>query len=179
MTKRFDPINPGCRHMLHGGDYNPDQWIRTPQIWDEDMRLMNLAGCNAMSVGIFAWSALEPEEGRFEFGWLDTIMDKLADNGAYAVLATPSGAKPAWMSRAYPEIRRVNADGVRQPHSRRHNHCRTSPVYREKTGGRSVRAPASTCVRRGDVGAVRGEGFASVNCGVNRRATQWSRQSER
>ncbi len=132
MRNRFDPINPRCPHMLHGGDYNPDQWIRTPGIWDEDMRLMKLAGCNAMSVGIFAWSTLEPEEGRFEFGWLDTVMDKLAQNGAYAVLATPSGAKPAWMSRAYPEIRRVKADGIRQPHRQRHNHCRTSPVYREK-----------------------------------------------
>jgi beta-galactosidase len=92
MNRRFDPINPKCTHMLHGGDYNPDQWIATPEIWDEDMRLMKLSGCNAMSICIFAWSALEPEEGRFEFGWLDTIMDKLAANNAYAVMATPSGA---------------------------------------------------------------------------------------
>jgi len=125
-------INPKCRHMLHGGDYNPDQWRRTPAIWDEDMRLMKLAGCNAMSIGIFSWATLEPAEGKFEFGWLDTIMDKLAKNNAFAVLATPSGAKPAWMSRAYPEIRRVNADGTRQPHRARHNHCRTSPIYRQK-----------------------------------------------
>ncbi len=129
---RFDPIHPKCSHMLHGGDYNPDQWIRTPEIWDEDMRLMKVSGCNAMSVGIFSWAALEPVEGQFEFGWLDTIMDKLAENNAYAVIATPSGGKPAWMSRAYPEICRVNADGVRQPQTGRHNHCRTSPVYREK-----------------------------------------------
>jgi beta-galactosidase len=118
--------------MLHGGDYNPDQWIRTPSIWDDDMRLMQKARCNAVSMGIFSWTTLEPAEGRFEFGWLDTIMDKLAKNNAVVVLATPSGAKPAWMSRAYPEIRRVNADGTRQPHQARHNHCRTSPVYREK-----------------------------------------------
>lgn len=131
-SMRFAPINPRCSHMLHGGDYNPDQWIRTPAIWDDDMRLMRLAACNAMSIGIFSWSALEPEEGRFEFGWLDTIMDKLAANQAYAVLATPSGAKPAWMSRAYPEVRRVGPDGARQPHGGRHNHCRTSPVYRAK-----------------------------------------------
>jgi beta-galactosidase len=129
---KFPPINPRCPHVLHGGDYNPDQWIQTPEIWDEDMRLMKLSGCNAMTIGIFSWSALEPAEGRFEFGWLDTIMDKLAKNNAYAVLATPSGSKPAWMSRAYPEIRRVAADGRRQPHGGRHNHCPTSPVYREK-----------------------------------------------
>ena len=132
MTKRFPPINAKCPHMLHGGDYNPDQWIRTPEIWDEDMRLMKLAYCNAMSVGIFSWSALEPSEGQFEFGWLDTTMDNLASNGAYAVLATPSGSKPAWMSRAHPEVRRVDADGRRERHGGRHNHCRTSPIYREK-----------------------------------------------
>ena len=132
MTKRFQPISAKCPHMLHGGDYNPDQWIRTPEIWDEDMRLMKLAHCNAMSVGIFSWSALEPAEGQFEFGWLDTIMDKLANNDAYAVLATPSGSKPAWMSRAYPEVCRVDADGKRERHGGRHNHCRTSPIYREK-----------------------------------------------
>ena len=132
MSQKYDPINPKCPHMLHGGDYNPDQWIRTPEVWDEDVRLMELAGCNAMSVGIFAWAALEPEEGRYEFGWLDAIMDKLAGNGAYAVLATPSGSKPAWMSEKYPEVRRVDASGHREPHAGRHNHCRTSPVYREK-----------------------------------------------
>ncbi len=132
MPKRFPAINPKFPHVLHGGDYNPDQWARTPEVWDEDMRLLKLAGCNAMSVGIFAWSSLEPAEGQFEFGWLDTIMDKLADHGAFAVLATPSGSKPAWLSRTYPEVCRVNADGTRQAHGGRHNHCRTSPVYREK-----------------------------------------------
>jgi len=132
MPDRYPPINPKCPHLLHGGDYNPDQWQDTPEIWDEDMRLMKLSGCNAMSVGIFSWAALEPEEGRYTFGWLDSIMDKLAENGAYAVLATPSGSKPAWMSAAYPEVCRMRADGTRDPHAGRHNHCRTSLVYRER-----------------------------------------------
>ncbi len=131
--QRYEPINPAFPHLLHGGDYNPDQWIRTPEIWDEDMRMMKLAGCNAMSVGIFSWSSLEPEEGRFEFGWLDAIMDMLAAQGAKAVLATPSGARPAWMSLKYPEVLRVKADRHRNLHGLRHNHCYSSPVYREKT----------------------------------------------
>lgn len=118
--------------MLHGGDYNPDQWVCTPDVWDEDMRLMRRAGCNAMTVGIFSWASLEPREGVFDFGWLDTVMDKLAAQDAFAVLATPSGSKPAWLSAAYPEVCRVNAQGVREQHQGRHNHCRTSPVYREK-----------------------------------------------
>lgn len=132
MSKRFQPVVPRCRRILHGGDYNPDQWVRTPEIWDQDMRLMKLARCNAMTMGVFSWSALEPAEGRFDFGWLDTMMDKLKDNGAAVIMATPSGSKPAWLSRAYPEACRVNAGGTRQPHGERHNHCRTSPIYREK-----------------------------------------------
>jgi len=119
--------------MIHGADYNPDQWKDTPEVWDEDMRLMKLAHTNSMSVGIFAWAALEPEEGRFEFGWLDEIMDKLYKNNAYVILATPTGARPAWMSAKYPEVLRVQANRRRNLHGIRHNHCYTSPVYREKT----------------------------------------------
>ena len=129
---KFPFISSKCPHLLHGGDYNPDQWLGQPQILKDDLRLMRLANCNAMSVGIFSWTALEPEEGRFTFGWLDKIMDDLADNGAFAVLATPSGAKPAWLSQKYPEILRVGRYGIRNRHGMRHNHCFTSPVYREK-----------------------------------------------
>ena len=130
MSERYPPINPKCPHFLHGGDYNPDQW--PPEIWDEDMRLMKRAGCNAMSVGIFSWVHLEPEEGKFTFDWLDTVLDKLAANGVFAVLATPSGSKPAWMSEKYPEVCRVTPEGRRELHTGRHNHCPSSPVYREK-----------------------------------------------
>ncbi|MDN5276644.1 MAG: beta-galactosidase [Clostridiales bacterium] len=130
---KYPPINPKFPHFLHGGDYNPDQWKHTPEVWDEDMRLMKLAHCNVMSVGIFSWASLEPEEGKFEFGWLDTIMDKLAENGVYAILATPSGARPAWLAAKYPEVLRVLPNRVRILFGGRHNHCYTSPVYREKT----------------------------------------------
>jgi len=132
MTAKYPPISDKCPHMLHGGDYNPDQWLHRPDILDDDMRLMQLAGCNAMSIGIFAWAALEPAEGQFQFDWLDRTMDRLADAGGYAVLATPTAARPAWMSFKYPEVRRVTKDGRREPHRERHNFCRTSPIYREK-----------------------------------------------
>ena len=129
--KKYPPINPRVPHMLHGGDYNPDQWPE--EVWDEDMRLMKLANCNTMTVAIFSWVRLEPEEGRYEFTWLDKVMDKLAANGGYAVLATPSGARPAWLSQKYPQVLRVRPDGLRNFHGVRHNHCMTSPLYREKT----------------------------------------------
>jgi beta-galactosidase len=129
---RFPPIVEKFPHMIHGGDYNPDQWIKCKDVWKEDMRLAKLAGINSLSVGIFAWTALEPKEGEYHFEWLDEVMDMMAENGLVAVLATPSGARPAWMSRKYPEVLRVSATRQRNLHGERHNHCLTSPLYREK-----------------------------------------------
>ena len=115
MATRYPPINPRFPHVLHGGDYNPDQWLAYPEVLEEDFRLMAQAGINSVSVGIFSWTSYEPEEGRFTFDWLDRIMDQCAQQGIAAVLATPSGAKPNWMARKYPEIRRVQANGLRDP----------------------------------------------------------------
>ena len=119
-------------HIIHGGDYNPDQWINTPEIWDEDMRLMKLAHINSATVGIFSWSMLEPEEGVYNFEFLDKILDKLHENNIAVILSTPSGARPAWLSQKYPEVLRVEETGIRNEYGVRHNHCLTSPVYREK-----------------------------------------------
>ena len=132
MMKKYSPVSEKVPHFLHGADYNPDQWLKYPEVLKEDIRLMKLANCNVVSVGIFAWSALEPEEGKFNFEWLDEVIENLYKNGIYAILATPSGARPAWMSQKYPEVLRVESNRVRNLHGKRHNHCYTSPVYREK-----------------------------------------------
>ncbi len=125
-------INAHFRHMLHGGDYSPEQWLDAPDVLTEDMRLMRLAGCNAMTIGMFAWTALEPEEGRFDFSFLDRTMDEVYANGGRVVLGTPSGARPAWLSQKYPEVLRTNENHSVNTHGKRQNHCLTSPVYREK-----------------------------------------------
>ncbi|MBR6761667.1 MAG: beta-galactosidase [Oscillospiraceae bacterium] len=119
-------------HMLHGADYNPEQWLDHPEILQKDIELMKLAGINCVSIGIFAWAALEPKEHDYRLDWLSEIIDTLYENGIYSVLATPSGAKPVWMAHKYPEIRRVNAMRVRDLQGGRHNHCYTSPIYRKK-----------------------------------------------
>ncbi|MEC0752652.1 beta-galactosidase [Bacillus haynesii] len=122
-----------AKYMLHGGDYNPDQWLDRPDLLADDIKLMKLAHTNTFSVGIFSWSALEPEEGVYTFEWLDDIFESIHRNGGRIILATPSGARPAWLSQKYPEVLRVNAERVKQLHGGRHNHCFTSDVYREKT----------------------------------------------
>ena len=118
--------------LLYGGDYNPEQWMDAPEILEEDIRLMKEAGINVVSLGIFAWSVLEPEEGNYQFGWLDDIIDRLYQNGISVFLATPSGARPVWLAAQYPEVLRTAEDGKKLRFGGRHNHCFTSPVYRDK-----------------------------------------------
>ncbi len=120
--------------LVHGGDYNPDQWLDRPDILAEDIRLMKKAGINSATLGVFSWSAYEPEEGEFHFEWLEEMIENLYQNGIYTVLSTPSGARPAWLDAAYPEAMRVDNRGLRNHHGVRHNHCMSSPKYREKAG---------------------------------------------
>ena len=130
---QYPPIMKDKPVFLHGGDYNPEQWINEKDtIWKIDMEMAKKAGINTLSVGIFSWSMLEPREGEFHFEWMDEVMDMLAANGIKAVLATPSGGRPAWMAEKYPEVLRVNGERRRHLFGERHNHCLTSPVYREK-----------------------------------------------
>lgn len=119
--------------LLHGGDYNPEQWLEYPEILEQDIYYFKKAHINVVSLGIFSWSMLEPEEGKFQFQWMEEIIEQLYQNGIYVILATPSGAKPKWMSDKYPEILRVDETRHRNLYGERHNHCYTSLVYREKT----------------------------------------------
>lgn len=130
MAKQF--VNGRFPHLLHGGDYNPEQWIDDKSIWDKDMELMKKALCNEMSVGIFSWAILEPREGEYDFSFLDEIIDKIYQNGGRVILATPSGARPRWLAEKYPEVLRTRTNGQKDLFKTRHNHCYTSPAYREK-----------------------------------------------
>lgn len=118
--------------ILYGGDYNPEQWLDEPEILEKDIEYMKKAKINTVTLGVFAWSTLEPEEGVYDFGWLADRIDRLYAEGIYTILATPSGARPKWLADRYPEVLRVRADRHRDLFGERHNHCYTSPVYREK-----------------------------------------------
>ena len=146
MDRRFPLVNRQLPRLLHGGDYNPEQW--PPEVWDEDMRLMKQANVNVATVGVFSWVSLQPGPDRFEFGWLDTVMDKLAENGLYACLATPTAAHPAWLSRQHPEVLRTDASGRRRRHGGRMNFCPNSGAFRQACAtiarSPSARAPPTS-----------------------------------
>ena len=122
-------INKKLPKIWYGGDYNPDQWPK--EIWHEDMRLFKKAYIDVASLPVFSWSLLQPEDERYDFEWLDEILDLMAENGIYACLATSTAAHPAWMARRYPDILRVDFQGRKHRFGQRHNSCPNSPTYRK------------------------------------------------
>ena len=123
-----DPWTTLPAGLAYGGDYNPEQW--SPDVWKEDVRLMQQAGVTLVSLGIFSWAAIEPEQGRFEFGWLDEILGLLHAGGIAVDLATPTAAPPAWLYAAHPESWVTDASGVRLGPGSRGMMCPSSPGYR-------------------------------------------------
>src|SRR2546430_16268391 len=97
-------------HLAYGGDYNPEQWPE--EVWHEDVRLMREAGVNLVTLGVFAWSWLEPEPGRYEFGWLDTVLSLLHDRGVSVDMATATASPPPWLAPRHPETLPVLARGT-------------------------------------------------------------------
>ncbi|WP_329071608.1 beta-galactosidase [Streptomyces sp. NBC_01429] len=124
-----DTTPHGLDGLAFGGDYNPEQWPES--VWQEDVRLMREAGVNLVSVGIFSWAMLEPEPGRYEFGWLDRVLDLLHEHGIRVDLGTPTVAPPAWFYRAHPEALPVSREGTRYAFGSRGAICHSSPAYRE------------------------------------------------
>lgn len=125
-------INDNFPHFLHGADYNPEQWKDYPDVLREDMRLMKAAGMNEMTLGVFSWAEIEREEGVFDFTFLDRAFDMIEEAGGKIILATPSGSRPRWLSEKYPEVLRTTPERQKRLYGTRHNHCYTSPIFREK-----------------------------------------------
>ena len=101
-------------HFLHGGDYNPEQWLDRPDILKKDIEYFKKAHINTVSMGMFSWAVLEPEEGRYNFDWLEDVINNLYKEGIYTILSTPSGARPKWMADKYEEVLRVDPDRTRR-----------------------------------------------------------------
>jgi beta-galactosidase len=119
----------GLRGLAYGADYNPEHWPE--DVWTEDVRLMREASVNLVSLGVFSWSKLEPESGRFDFEWLDRVFQLLHDNGVSVNLATPTASPPPWLVRLHPEILPVTSEGATMRAGSRRHYCPHAPAYRE------------------------------------------------
>ncbi|WP_316742142.1 beta-galactosidase [Streptomyces sp. MK7] len=142
MTTRS--ITDRLNGLAFGGDYNPEQWDEP--VWKEDDELMRLARVNLATVGVFSWALLEPEEGRYDFAWLDAHIERLHANGVAVDLATPTASPPPWFTLAHPDALPVTPDGTRLTHGSRDTYCLTAPAYR----GAARRIASALADRYGD-----------------------------
>lgn len=115
--------------ILYGGDYNPDQWPKETII--EDMKFFKLANINTVTLPVFSWALLQPDEDTYNFEWLDDILETLKENNIYVCMATSTAVQPTWMSKKYPEILPTDFQGRKRKFGGRVNFCPNSEKYRE------------------------------------------------
>lgn len=121
------PFRPST--LLFGGDYNPEHWPK--DVIDEDLELMQQAGVNLVSVGIFGWATAEPRPGEYDFSFYRDILDRLHESGVGVSLATMTASPPPWLTHRHPEVLPQRADGVRLSPGARQAYCPSSPIFRE------------------------------------------------
>ena len=100
--------------MSFGVFYYPEQWPRDQ--WQRDLNGIAKLGFDFTHMAEFSWTYLEPEEGQFDFRWLDEAVDLASKAGLRVILGTPSAAPPSWMGERYPEVYRVDEHGLRHEH---------------------------------------------------------------
>ena len=117
------------RGIAFGGDYNPDQW--SEETWDDDVRFMKKAGVNTVALAIFSWDRIQPQENRWDFGWLDRIIDKLGKAGIATDLASATATAPLWLYEKHPEVLPCDKFGHPVNAGSRQSWSPTSPVFKE------------------------------------------------
>jgi beta-galactosidase len=119
---------PAVPKVPFGGDYNPEQWPE--EVWTQDYLLFDAAGIDTVTLGVFDWALIQPAPDVYDFSLLDRIVERAGSEGRNICLATGTGAHPAWLARAHPEVTRTDFEGRRHRYGQRHNACPSSPVFR-------------------------------------------------
>ncbi|NEW85386.1 MAG: hypothetical protein GZ094_23910, partial [Mariniphaga sp.] len=105
-AQKAEALFPAKNLMPVGAYYYPEHWPR--EQWGRDLKRMSELGFSFTHMAEFAWANLEPEEGKFDFEWLDWCMAEAAKNGLKVIMCTPSPCPPAWLTSKHPEILNIN-----------------------------------------------------------------------
>src|SRR6202046_4149186 len=128
--------NPGAMsNVLYGAAYYSE--YPPYERLDKDGALMKDAGITVGRMGESTWSLWEPEDGKFEYAWMDRVGDAMGKAGIKVILGTPTYSIPAWMAHRHPEIfaERIPAGmfggkPIASTYGLRQNMDTDSPAYR-------------------------------------------------
>ena len=115
--------------FLFGVAYYPEHDL--PEHLSQDDDRLRAAKVNVVRMGEFAWDRIEPQEGRFDFALFDEHIDRLGTAGIKTILCTPTATPPAWLTRGYPEVLQVDANGRTMEHGSRQHASLASLRFRE------------------------------------------------
>lgn len=127
--------------FLYGVCYYPEHW--EAEIVEDDIKRIKNIGMNVVRMGEFAWSIYEPEEGKFNFEFLEKAVKICAKYDVNVILGTPTATPPAWLGKKYPESLAVTYDRQVMNHGSRQHVNHTAKKFRELSK-RIVREMAMT-----------------------------------
>ncbi len=119
---------PEDKMVVPGTFYYPEHWPENQ--WERDFQKMADMGFEYVHMAEFSWAFLEPQEGVFEFEWLDKAIKLAADKGLKVILCTPTATIPAWMGIKYPDVYVMYSDYQRGEHGSRQNNSLVNETYR-------------------------------------------------
>ncbi len=123
-----DVLFPPAEMMTIGVYYYPEAW--PPEQWERDIKNIKRFGFEYIHVGEFAWAFMEPEEGKYDFAWLDRVVELATKNGLKVILCTPTPTPPIWLVEKHPEVLVVDDYGRTMVHGTREHATWSSEVYR-------------------------------------------------
>lgn len=118
------------KKLYHGAAYYPELWDR--ETIEQDIKLMKEAGINVVRIGEFAWSKMEPEEGKIDLTFFKETIERLYKNGIETVMCTPTPTPPIWVSHQHPERMYVDENGRTMGHGSRQHMCTNNAYFRER-----------------------------------------------
>lgn len=115
--------------MTTGIYYYPEHW--NPSEWERDIKNISEMGFQFIHIAEFAWIEMEPQQGKYDFKWLDTVVDLATKYKLKVIIGTPTAITPVWMGTKYPEIYVMDANYQRAEHGTRANSSLSNPVFRD------------------------------------------------
>jgi beta-galactosidase len=115
--------------MTVGVYYYPEHW--DPSQWERDIKQISSMGFDFIHIAEFAWAKMEPEEGKYNFDWLDKVVELCEKHNVKVLMCTPSAATPAWMRDKYPETFVMNGLYIRAEHGTRGLASIVNPIYQK------------------------------------------------
>ncbi|MFT4004398.1 MAG: beta-galactosidase [Lacrimispora sp.] len=119
--------------MLYGVSYYPEHKSKEELEWD--LKLIKESGINTVRMGEFSWCRMEPEEGKYDFSWLDPVIEELGQAGICTIIGTPTACPPAWMVEAWPDMLYQDNRRIHRPFGGRRHGCYNHEKYRKACAG--------------------------------------------